>query len=108
MRIAKGMAIQAWLPRDTAMALVLVVVDGVFRSQGFEAEITSGMEGTHMRASAHYRASALDFRILHVPEGMWQAFRDDIADRLGVQFDVILVTQPPHIHVEWDPKTGPC
>jgi hypothetical protein len=92
------------LPREIALAVMVQIVAEAFAVVGAEAIITSGVEGTHSRGSEHYVGHALDWRTRHLDPATAKSVRDDIAMRLGPDFDVILETAPPHLHVEWDPK----
>jgi len=67
--------------------------------------ITSGVDGTHMRASKHYDGLALDIR----SKGMFdkKGTLQRLKTVLGSDFDVILEAEGKdneHIHVEFDPK----
>ena len=92
------------LPREAALAAMIIVANHAFSSRQFDAIITSGTEGVHSKGSEHYCGHALDWRVKHVPEDKWQEIRDQIANNLGPHFDVLLELNPPHIHIEWDPK----
>lgn len=93
------------LPRDAAICAMILAVKDAFESRGFEAVITSGVEGKHMRGSEHYAGHALDWRTKHLPSTtIALEIRDEVVKRLGTDFDVILESEPPHLHTEWDPK----
>ena len=84
-----------------------IVADGIFRTNGAEAVITSGADGKHSDASKHYAENnpsgmveALDFRTRNIiyPERV----ANELRQKLGPNYDVVLETD--HIHVEYDPK----
>ena len=63
-----------------------------------ELVITSTYEGSHSEGSLHYADLAVDIR--------WhkkgQEVRDELRDKLGMDYDVCL--EATHIHIEYDPK----
>jgi len=81
----------------------MMVVDSILPSFNQELVVTSVVDGTHKRASAHASGRAFDCRI-------WDLVNKENAvatlkTALNVEFDVIL--EETHIHVEYDPKTTP-
>lgn len=92
------------LPREIALAVMVRVVEDAFEDHGSEATITSGREGTHSVGSEHYVGHALDWRTKHLPLAMAQTITATIKRALGPDFDVILEDNPPHLHIEYDPK----
>lgn len=101
--------IDRWLPE---VWYAVLVSEAVFEEYGYDLIITSGRDGTHKRASAHYSGRAADYRIRHIagypdlghnaPE--IQAIVSDLGTALGRYYDVVLESN--HIHVEFDPKEG--
>jgi len=61
------------------------------------AVITSGMEGSHRRASKHFKSEAVDFRIVW-PAAQRDAVLKAIMDMLKPRARYILETD--HLHVE--------
>jgi hypothetical protein len=86
------------------IVIALIVASEEFASRGYDAIITSAIEGRHMFGSKHYAGSAVDFRLTHVPPTQWEDLRRNIALRLGPDYDVLLEYNPNHLHIEWDPK----
>lgn len=74
----------------------------VYADFGYDCIVTSLCDGKHSKNSKHYEGNAVDLRIRHLLDGEPQQIRDVIANRLGVEYDVIL--ENTHIHVEYDPK----
>lgn len=95
------------------LAIAAQVVASVFAGLGLDAIITSGIDGQHKRASAHYSGRALDFRIRHIPGYEQQKtaapmvvdIAKEIAQALGDDFDALL--EVDHLHIEYDPKLAP-
>ena len=100
LRVAPGVR----LPREVALVVMVDCVTSVFAAKGFDTWITSGVEGKHSTGSKHYVGHALDWRIKHVPKEFWPEIHREIVGALGGDYDVLLENDPPHIHVEWDPK----
>ena len=63
-----------------------------------ELVITSTYEGNHSEGSLHYADLAVDIR----REEDGQHVRDELRDKLGMNYDVVLESN--HIHIEHDPK----
>ena len=87
-----------------ALVWALSVIDDVYESHQANAIITSGNDGTHSRTSLHYANAAVDIRMSNVPQNERQQVADQIKNRLGIDFDVILETNPLHLHVELQPR----
>lgn len=93
----------ARVPRAFVLGLIHDVVKEVYAELGATAVvITSGVDGTHKRGSAHYREDALDYRTWVLQEHQRQKALEKISHRLGNDFDVVL--HKTHLHVEYDPK----
>lgn len=88
----------------TEMAFANDAVVEAFKETGHDCVMTAGVDGKHSRASAHYNGCAADYRTRHIASGLRQELADKIKARLGADFDVILELDPPHLHVEFDPK----
>lgn len=70
--------------------------------------ITSGNDGRHRDGSFHYQELAIDLRANNISDSLAQSIADDLARRLGADFDVIFERFPnnpanDHIHIEFDP-----
>jgi hypothetical protein len=86
------------------LTIGLLVAWGVFMERGLACVITGAIEGKHSRASLHYAGDAVDLRIRHVAPDQREQIADEIRDRIGPDFDVVLESDPPHIHIEFQPK----
>ena len=49
-------------------------------------------------------ANAADLRVWYIDLETQQAIVRELKRRLGPDYDVVLETDPPHIHMEFDPK----
>lgn len=63
--------------------------------------LTENSGGEHKKGSLHYSGNAIDLRIWGWTKVQATAARNELAQRLGAEFDVIL--EKDHIHVEWQP-----
>jgi hypothetical protein len=84
------------------IAFVMPDVHRTFDEFGAEAVVTSGIEGSHSRASLHYAGAAIDLRVRDVNGNDLPRLAAKLKQRLGDDFDVLL--ESDHIHVEWQPK----
>lgn len=85
--------------------LALFIADRIWLAAGTELTVTSVNDSKHMEGSLHYTGAAADLRIHDLPEEKWAGLRDALKARLGTGlYDVVLETDPPHIHVEYQPK----
>ena len=66
-----------------------------------ELVITSGTEGTHSHGSLHYVGLAVDLRLPN-DRTKCVAIRNELAERLGQDYDVVL--EADHCHIEVQPK----
>lgn len=74
----------------------------VYARHGYDAVITSGLEGSHLAESKHYTGDALDFRVRDIERpSEREQIAAEIAAVLGPAYDVVL--EPTHIHAEFDP-----
>ena len=77
------------------MAVVDLVVDQVYTKHGIErCQLTSCVDGTHRRQSAHYTGRAKDYGVKktdteYYPGDVCQKIVDEIQMRLGNEFDVL-------------------
>ena len=86
------------------MSIATQVICGVYGNHGFAiCTLTSVADGKHSRGSKHYIGNACDYRTVKMDKTYdWESVRDDIANALGDEFDVVL--ERTHLHVEFDPK----
>ena len=84
------------------LVLALIVCEDVYNEVGTDLVVTSIIDGMHSSGSLHYTGSAVDLRIRNLPQGRAEAVRDEIAERLGGDFDVVL--EADHLHLEFQPK----
>ncbi len=71
--------------------------------------ITAGSDGKHRPDSRHYRDLAFDLRANDIAPSTATRIRDDLARRIGDDYQVFYETFPDnparnHIHVEYDPR----
>lgn len=90
------------------MEAVIVAVAGAARAMGLpQPVITSGNDSNHMNGSLHFKNRALDFRGNNIKVTVGKLLAENVAGRLGSQYDVVFETflQPAnnHLHVEFDP-----
>lgn len=98
MQIKPGVSLKKLQPQ---MVLGAIIVDQCFGGQNLPCVVTAGDDGTHMKASLHYKGLALDFRTSHVQdEHLLKVIVTNIKARLGGDYDVVL--EGDHLHVEWD------
>jgi len=77
----------------------------VWRSQGADLVVTSVIDGTHKRGSAHYAGRAVDLRVHNLQDPA--KARSELAQALGQDFDCILEaagTPGAHLHLEFQAK----
>ena len=84
------------------LVLSAIIINQVYRDNASDPMITSGVDGKHSRGSLHYQGSALDFRTHDLLPSVQKKILDEIKQRLGDDFDVVL--EKDHLHVEWQPK----
>lgn len=99
MKIKSGVRILGICPE---VLLAASIAESVYLKYSAEATITAGIDSKHSRASMHYAGRAIDLRINNVKQDQWSHLRQDLADSLGADFDVLL--ESDHIHVEYEPK----
>lgn len=71
-------------------------VETLYSSKGYDLYITSLREGNHSPGSLHYNGNAFDIRKVD------KISATDIQNVLGKDWDV--VSEPSHMHIEYDPK----
>lgn len=94
---------RARVPSSCAMSVLHQICTECFDEFGFNAIITSGLDGTHSRKSEHYQGNALDWRIRHLDNvASATKIAEEMQIRLGYDFVVIL--ESDHIHTHWEPS----
>ncbi len=89
----------------TPIVKALVLADTIFkRLVGRELIITSMLDGKHMANSLHYKGLAFDCRTRDLAPQHIPVLVSELRNELGPDYDVIYETDPPHIHIEYDPK----
>jgi len=86
------------------MLLVLINVERLWWLHGLSPTLTSGNDGKHRTNSLHYQGHAIDLRTRDITETRALFFRDRLKESLGENYDVVLEFDPPHLHIEYDPK----
>jgi hypothetical protein len=84
------------------LLFALNVCDAVYNAHGQELVITAIKDGKHSATSLHYSGCAADLRTRYFNANEAKVVAQEIRDRLGVDYDVIL--EKDHIHLEYQPK----
>ena len=86
--------------RTEILVAAISIIDPVFREFGQEAVITSGTEKYKhsVKRSRHYDGSALDFRHRFFTLPQKNAVLQQLTERLGKHFVVVLESTHFHIH----------
>lgn len=79
------------------MVIGLMVANGVYIAHGKDMVITSALDGKHS-----YAGCAVDLRTNYFTKSTAIKVRDEIKERLGIDFDVIL--ESDHLHIEYQPR----
>lgn len=94
----------------------LSIAEIVFQSFDHrEVTVTSMNDSQHGEHTLHHpvydaegklikAGNAADLRVWYIDLETQQAIARELRRRLGPNYDVVLETDPPHIHVEFDPK----
>ena len=96
MLIKAGVAISKLRPE---IRKKLPVIARELSANGVELIITSTYEGSHSEGSLHYANLAIDIR---VPKKDINYLCPLLAKELNKDYDI--VSEPSHIHIEYDPK----
>ena len=84
------------------MRPTLQAADAIWKENGQELVITSGLEGTHSASSLHYYGFALDFRTRYFEQEtqlkVYQQLKNAL-QKYGKMYRIIL--EESHIHVEF-------
>jgi hypothetical protein len=103
MRIKPGVKLSGIRPE---ILVAIQVADELWREYCPDGvTITSVMDGhDHKPKSLHRKGLAVDLRIvMDIHPDDWRQVAKRLQERLGEEYDVVLETNPPHIHVEHDP-----
>jgi hypothetical protein len=84
------------------MIIGLMVANGVYIAHGKDMVITCALDGKHSVTSLHYAGCAVDIRTNYFTKATAIKVRDEIKERLGIDFDVIL--ESDHLHIEYQPR----
>ena len=82
---------------------VLPIISEIFMQHGRDCIITGGTEEGHTTV-IHPLGYAVDLRTKHLSATEASSIRNEIESRLTKEYQVLLKTAPPHIHVEFDPR----
>lgn len=82
--------------------LAVIVANEVYALHGHNLVITSIADGKHGAGSYHGLGWAIDTRTSYFEEGEANIVAEEIAERLGDFYDVIV--EIDHIHIEFDAK----
>lgn len=66
-----------------------------------DAILTSGVDGEHSDFSLHYLGLAFDLRTRHISREDAQKVRDELVERLGPEYKVLL--ESTHLHISLRP-----
>jgi len=96
MKLKKGAVIQGL---QLPMRKVLMFADAIWKANGKELVVTSGVDGVHSPGSLHPFGYAVDLRTFYFTNETKKKVRKLLADNLGPEYDVVL--EPTHIHAEY-------
>lgn len=92
---------------NAAIYYAIGIAEEVYKRNGATLVVTSANDGEHMKGSFHYVGCAVDIRTRDLPVALRTIVYEQLNDRLNpLGFDVIFEGEPPHIHIEYDPKAG--
>jgi hypothetical protein len=92
------------------MVFIDSIVQSIFNALGYACVRTSINDSKHMDGSRHYSGCAIDYRVPSWPTHAKEERQKDatvarlVRDSLPPGADVVLESNPPHLHVEWDPR----
>lgn len=99
MKFKKGVKVYGVRPE---LLLAIMVAEKVYEKNSLEFTITSINDGKHSRNSLHPFGFAFDLRTRHIAPDRQHMIRDEIANSLTDEYDVVL--EDDHIHLEYDRK----
>ena len=94
--------------RKEILTALIVDIQSVFHSENLDTVVTSGKENFKhsVKRSSHYRGDALDIRSKHIKEDRKNIIYQNLKQRLGQDFVVILESRGKaweHFHIHWSP-----
>jgi hypothetical protein len=95
------------VPSNPQMDYAAQIVVQVWNKYGFQAVMTSGLDGEHREDSLHYSGFATDWRTKNLPLTLKKTMVNEVRSRLGSNYDVLLEflgSDNEHMHIEYDPK----
>ena len=85
------------------MLVAWVTAEKVYSQLNVDCVLTEGTGGKHGVGSLHYVGLAIDLRTRNfLNTRIEKEVADEIRERLGSQYDVVL--EDDHIHIEYQPK----
>lgn len=105
MLLKKGVTISGISPE---LVLGLMVVDGIYRSNGEDLTVTSITDGRHSRSSRHYIGMAADLRTNNISKLNTDIILMQLREHLP-EFYIILEnegTPNEHIHIQFNGTHG--
>lgn len=87
---------------DRKMRPVLAKAPAIWRKQGDNLVVTSGLDGRHRNNSLHYAGLALDLRSRNLAGKARIQVLNELREALGDEFQVLM--ESDHIHVEYHPQ----
>ncbi|PCI54133.1 MAG: hypothetical protein COB36_10605 [Alphaproteobacteria bacterium] len=94
------------LGMKTETLLAAIVANEVYALHGHSLVITSITDGKHGVGSYHGLGWAIDTRTRHLTDLETETIADEISERLGQFYDVVI--EIDHIHIEFDAKRASC
>ena len=76
----------------------------VYATFGQKLVVTSANDGKHMKNSLHYKDLAFDLRTRDIEPKIVEEMVAVIKKNLTADYDVIIETISPHLHIEFDVK----
>ena len=98
MKLKDGVSLYGLHPK---MQVANGIAAVVYQLEGQELVVTAGLDGKHGDNSLHYKGRACDYRIWYFSEAQVKTVTEELARRLGDDYDVVL--ESDHIHCEYDP-----
>ena len=86
------------------MVLVFLATSRIWGELGYPVTYTSINDGRHSLTSLHYAGSAVDIRTRDMRPQDAERGALLLRAALGRDFDVVLERDPPHLHVEYQPR----
>ena len=100
MKIKEGVKIEGL---HIKMRPVLIACERIWKENGQELVVTSGLNGIHSAGSLHYYGRAVDLRTRYFDSReRIDRIAEMVRTELGQDYDVVV--ENSHIHAEWDKK----